>query len=1135
MDDYLRRALSLSSAGGIYFDGARVDSDPRQKTLFIGLGGSGADALIRVKNQVANRMRLPVDPDTHLPTADVPDNIAFLAFDTDRETENIQCGNTKLKPNGQEFCPITVPDVAGVIVSAKRQKEQGAEEYQWVHDDLTGSGGENGANSTRQVGRLLLFQNIDTIVSRLRETMARLTANNGAASELQIIIFSGISGGTGAGTFLDMGYICRQVAGASPCSILGYFILPDVNDLKGGETKKNHTNGFACLKELDFLLQEGMSDRPFHQKYNSNFTVDTIKAPYSYCHLVNASNGNHRFTYNDILNSLAENVFSYVAGETTGAEPAMKSLYNNIGQHMAAISANVMYPANYRYLSVGAATLQIPYTEITTLLACRMFLQLEKSVFANRPTRLSINDDLSQMGYSENQFIHFLMQGTTDIQNLTRPDFTGYKYDDVWGDEDRAFKAAHVYLVQYQQTITWNAGKFLGYFEGQFRDFIKAQITNPERGPIYLAHLVSSNEASNLMKWFEKQKERYNDIAKDRVEVDRNLENEKNSAYTDGKKVGFWKRKTALSDYLEKLDLWLKNQEEGYLASKLFDLAKELMERIKVYYNRILKPLADTLNQMPVIFRENLTFLEVAYDEAKRNPDPSMLIYPLQFEARYQAQFRECTENAIRMFLDAVSGNLTFWIGREVDDVDRAIASGENIAGFLAHFISEVFNPLYQQLSMEMIMDTLRGRQTLEEFVQARVRDLFDTSYAMYNERAGLHTPVNEFTFLSLPRTDARLLQAAQNYVADAGIANVTEKRSSEINRMYVVKVTAGYPVYSNYHIGAWEKDYEEYLNNLDIGCGVHLYPEWGDHKEENDDTLPSPNIEPAWNDTYRDESTHIFNERVKSYFDHCYKGGIILESSDPTKKEAFLLLADESIDLDHLVLRGTTEEKMRRLEGVASQLWDTEINDAQHRLKLSGTGSLYTNEGPNALGMSGNLQNVRENCTRFPYIKAALRKQCGLMEKVNRLRDELETPALYARALLCELLPVDPATRDMMLVRYATDPLPIRLVRGFEYDLKNDYSAHFTIYRKFYDAIDASGDDWRHKIIPDMLRNRMKLNHANPEEGAEFKRTAEEYEAKFKELADVAYEKELRGHGDMRAIVALYHAIAEECARLAV
>lgn len=52
----LRSALGLYNNGGIYYGGARVAADERSGTLFVGLGGSGADVLLRILEQIKTEL-----------------------------------------------------------------------------------------------------------------------------------------------------------------------------------------------------------------------------------------------------------------------------------------------------------------------------------------------------------------------------------------------------------------------------------------------------------------------------------------------------------------------------------------------------------------------------------------------------------------------------------------------------------------------------------------------------------------------------------------------------------------------------------------------------------------------------------------------------------------------------------------------------------------------------------------------------------------------------------------------------------------------------------------------------------------------------------------------------------------------
>ena len=106
----LEKSLSLSKNGGIYYGGARVEADERTAVLFVGLGGSGADALLRIKDQVKTRMILPADK-TGAPVADQPKNIGYLEIDTDNSGQAATYGTAHFDQFGKEFCDISVKSI----------------------------------------------------------------------------------------------------------------------------------------------------------------------------------------------------------------------------------------------------------------------------------------------------------------------------------------------------------------------------------------------------------------------------------------------------------------------------------------------------------------------------------------------------------------------------------------------------------------------------------------------------------------------------------------------------------------------------------------------------------------------------------------------------------------------------------------------------------------------------------------------------------------------------------------------------------------------------------------------------------------------------------------------------------------
>lgn len=67
--------LDVSLGGGIVSDKIRVDTIDNP-ILIIGLGGTGIDALLRLKYQINRRFKLPEDP-LSKKKRDKPDNVEF--------------------------------------------------------------------------------------------------------------------------------------------------------------------------------------------------------------------------------------------------------------------------------------------------------------------------------------------------------------------------------------------------------------------------------------------------------------------------------------------------------------------------------------------------------------------------------------------------------------------------------------------------------------------------------------------------------------------------------------------------------------------------------------------------------------------------------------------------------------------------------------------------------------------------------------------------------------------------------------------------------------------------------------------------------------------------------------------------
>ena len=77
--DHIRQ-LDITLGGGLHSEQTRIDMID-YPVLVIGLGGTGTDALLRLKRQVNRRFILPDNPLTKQKKYK-PDNIEYLALET---------------------------------------------------------------------------------------------------------------------------------------------------------------------------------------------------------------------------------------------------------------------------------------------------------------------------------------------------------------------------------------------------------------------------------------------------------------------------------------------------------------------------------------------------------------------------------------------------------------------------------------------------------------------------------------------------------------------------------------------------------------------------------------------------------------------------------------------------------------------------------------------------------------------------------------------------------------------------------------------------------------------------------------------------------------------------------------------
>ena len=991
--DRLASELLLSKGGGIYYDAARVLADDTTATLFVGLGGTGADMLIRIKNEVKRRMVLPQINGRIV--GDTPNNIGFLAFDTDKSTNDKTWGIASFDRFGREFCSLAVDNVPAVVENRCRLVDQGDPVWQW-YEKIQADMAVDGANGRRQVGKLLLFENVRKAFEKIQSRVNELRRVGDGIKTVNVMLVTGISGGTGSGTFIDMAYLIRRALedlDVQNKQVFGFIVLPDVNLLNGGQKDRLMANAFAALKELDYWMcsEDTEHDAVFEQNYGQGITLRMQRRIFEFCHLLSAQDySGNPLSYSKVISSMAEFVFAYTAGEAgeqAGGNTAIQQMYNNISGYVDTIAGKAPIPACYRYLAVGTHKLEIPYEEISTLLAVRLFERLAP-IFALRPTEESFKVDMKALHLIPKNVIHDSL--TERMPPSPIDGNPNYQYSQIWGGNNDSHNRNTVYYDvmqwygrEYQTTVTKNSANYVNVQCGYFLDFVKDKMKNVERGPVYLSALLKSDNKWSIIPTLTEIAQHCADVSatceSKRQAIEEALRREYNGGH--GKIMN---KKKSVDSYIAALRDWINNEMGIYVYAVRAEFVRKLRDRLVIYYENVFSKLADVIEALPGIFRQNLDHITIAHKEAIESGqlDDTKLIWPLVFESEHRTEFEKLLNSARVGFLENLTTSLGKWTGTDLEAIDEKGGGSTDVPGFISNFISEQFGGLLNINMEDIIRSKLGGAEDIEDYLHTALLRIKDRSVPMFNvDSAQRSNELSEFSIASVPENCENIKAAARKFYSESYI---TKKMSREKTRLYYVKVISGIPLYAYSKLKDCANHYKTLMSIEKTRKGTHLDWRWANY-------MPTPYPEAAWPMDYEDADIRKYNEQMRAAFDKCLASGVIYLEEDAVIKQYKLRLADESkarhIDAE---LSGSIKERLEELEQIRQEIW--------------GGASVV-------LPQMGNIVNstlekiTRESILRIPRICALINNQLKWMDKCDAIKREIEDPQFYAFALLCGLI----------------------------------------------------------------------------------------------------------------------------------
>lgn len=298
-------------------------------TLFIGVGGSGMEVLLRVRRRILNASWGQGLPQRITGLAEFP-VAQFMHFDLD-------LGAVKEEGRAQQLDPLAE-------VVKLRDEDRLCETFEIANycssdNDLDryplikewspltparirdlGIDPSKGAGQIRAVSRLYFFDKYRKVRDKIRTKL--LALKNGLSNrdlfdrlglkpgseKMRIVVVGSIAGGTGSGSFLDMGLLAKSVASqdVGPSETHLMMMLP--TGFATANKQRTEANGYAALMELETCMRGGFR---YVEKWDEHDPRKLADRPYDEVYLVDSGNtaGQHTGDQKDVYEMVADALF----------------------------------------------------------------------------------------------------------------------------------------------------------------------------------------------------------------------------------------------------------------------------------------------------------------------------------------------------------------------------------------------------------------------------------------------------------------------------------------------------------------------------------------------------------------------------------------------------------------------------------------------------------------------------------------------------------------------------------------------------------------------------------------------------------------------------------------------------------
>jgi hypothetical protein len=856
---------------GITSDLSRVDAIPNP-ILVIGLGGTGVTALSKVKNAVYRRFNLPRDSSTgHL--KEKPENIEYLGLDADEHIvydDDKNSGRSIELNTSTEFLRIYTPAVPRMLANRAGLPHTITD---WLSPNLSPNDFDQGANGIRQMGRLALFLRITDVVNMIERKINSVL--QGKKGNLYVFILSGVSGGTGGGTFIDIPYIVRcvaqQLGALDRLKTIGYLFLPDVN-MKENKADFVQSNGFAALKELDYWMTD--HGQPFVQKYTNNYSHNDLATPYNYCYLISSIDKNNVLLTDlksTCMEIVSENLVHFISkGKVQNTTFTLPAFLSNLDQIKLNIFSGMKPPfqANYEYFILGASSYEIPI-ELMMNYAAYILMERIKVIYENDPGAGDIGAFIEKLGLGHEDLIdRYFAEGLSLLADWQQNPYYSAENAGKIDLDAQLNKEMRAFLDHFQDSKNRNNAKEAAKdLKERIRKELDRLFVNPEKGPIFVNRLLSSSVEDGVLR-------RINQLMQDAGQEQENKERER-QIRKEGAASLFSKTLPSLFNFrrINNWEKYVQTKIEEYKAALkakvINDLVLPMYEELANYLRELntgkYQVWVDILKQLGEVLKANAEIVSnlknTKHSKAESSTwsvlDPQDWIK--EIGEILNEKSREQILHITQEFLIDLQKNTVFWIDNQ----------GKEAVRILSNFVSNKFSEVALK-SLETYLQDNYGNMPFEDIVSLEIGPkLHSGSAPIFHMDNSVTASLNDFPThftVSIPENCEKLHSAFLNYVERAEIKGTPEQvASSEVKHsIYWVNTSIGVPLFAYSRLRSLETMYEYRAPN---DPGIHLRDEWR--------ALPSPFPDKADPIQRRDR-----NRDKRELFRRALEIGIILEDS---------------------------------------------------------------------------------------------------------------------------------------------------------------------------------------------------------------------------------------------------------------